>query len=403
MDIFSIAFGIGKSSNSSKKVFTIRISKFHTEKALRFEPVNLNFFKAPFFKGMAMVLRLGSSAPLKKITVKRDYEIIEASSIEEMCDSLYEFIESIPFGTSFFFEDCIKNIGTSASERKNLWPLYFPDIIFSGALVQEKANLFRKIDLPKDLNPKVVIERLSYNGRHFMVARDDLLLGGTKQRVVEELFKLHPKGIIYPGPPTGYAQIALALGALKYGSEALILLPKVRPMTPQTRLALQLGASIFEYEGESGSLKNLKKEAEAFARGNDLYLPELGFSGSEFRDLMKVKLKEALEGFDANSITDVWVAGGSGALAFTLHDFFPKAMLHVVQVGKQLDWYFGPTSGNGQWSTIHIAKEKFSQKTMDPPPYPSLEEYDAKVWSFAKHHLSPTTLIWNVAGPPKNF
>ena len=58
-----------------------------------------------------------------------------------------------------------------------------------------------------------------------------------------------------------------------------------------------------------------------------------------------------------------------------------------------LDWHI-----DRKRSDFYIAPEKFYEKAKLPPPYPSVPEYDAKVWQFVKNHGKPGDYIWNVAG-----
>ncbi len=74
--------------------------------------------------------------------------------------------------------------------------------------------------------------------------------------------------------------------------------------------------------------------------------------------------------------------------------WFPKSTFNVVQVGKEIDWYFEDKPR----AKLFVAKEKFAEDTKDLPPNPSLASYDAKVWQFAKNDLKGA-IIWNVAGP----
>jgi hypothetical protein len=240
----------------------------------------------------------------------------------------------------------------------------------------------------------------------YQVVRDDLLMGGTKQRIVLELFDQIIRdgynGIVYPGPSNGYAQIVLALGAKLKKSAAIILIPKTRPMTAQTQLALQLGASVLEYENEQGRLKNLKMIGADIAAARNMHMPALGFGGDMFKTLMTKALRSKLP-IDLNEPRDIWVVGGSGTLALTLYDLFPNSTINVVQVGKPIDWSFEGLDR----AKLYIAPQKLGQDVTgsDIPPYPSLLSYDAKVWQFVRKRLDPNnrTLIWNVAGPVSLF
>jgi hypothetical protein len=260
--------------------------------------------------------------------------------------------------------------------------------------------VWKKVQLPTQLNPPVVIKDYEHSGCAFRVISDDLLLGGSKQRIMMDVFKAHPEGVVYPGPSNGYAQIALSLAAKLSNSRTILLLPKVRPILPQTVLAMQLGGDVREYEGESGKLSNLRQVAEEIAIAEGMYLPKLGFEGDEFNTLMTSALETSLT-LDRNEPYTIWVAGGSGTLGLLLQKLFPKSHVHVVQVGKPIDWHFKGV----ERTTLHVAPERLSQPAAVTPPYLSLDTYDAKVWQFAKTYMEglgkakkEKILIWNVAG-----
>ena len=91
----------------------------------------------------------------------------------------------------------------------------------------------------------------------------------------------------------------------------------------------------------------------------------------------------------------IWVAGGSATLANIFYKLFPDAKINVVQIGKKIDWYI-----NSARSDFYVAPEKFYEPAKEPPPYPSVPEYDAKVWQFVKKYGKSGDVIWNVAGLP---
>jgi hypothetical protein len=253
----------------------------------------------------------------------------------------------------------------------------------------------------------------------YYVLRDDLLLGGTKQRVMKHYASRHPEGIVYAGPREGYAQVALGYATFAYGLETIVVISEGRE-TPQTRLASNLGAGVVKVKGD---LQACKERAREIAKERRMYFPSLGFEGDEFSRFFEKEFDSSplliydpssrgdphrqdqrVDEVDPDFFTDVWVAGGSGTLALSLHTAFPKAMIHVVQVGKKIDWFFKDSSKKSffPWVEFHVAPELFGEDARELPPYPSLSTYDAKVWQFARKQIRSgrgNILIWNVAGP----
>lgn len=259
-------------------------------------------------------------------------------------------------------------------------------------------------------NPTLVVEKIANHG-DLLVVRDDLLMGGSKQRGAIPMFEHIQKAgrlneVIYVSPTTGFAQIALSLASKITGLSSTVYMAKERPMKPQTIRALTLGGNIIEGRPKQ-RMRELRQTAEEYiakdpTRRQEFYL---GFDDETFTECMKNNIIEATKSSlleDRDSVSVIWVAGGSAVLAKILSQVFPRAHLHVVQVGKELADHIDP-----QRMTLHIAPEFFYDDAKDPPPYPSVSTYDAKVWQFVKKHKpaerSPgKTIIWNVAGDIEN-
>lgn len=89
----------------------------------------------------------------------------------------------------------------------------------------------------------------------------------------------------------------------------------------------------------------------------------------------------------------VWVVAGSGTLLSILYRVFPTSQFGVVQVGKKI-W---PDQLELDRTQLYVAEEKFFEVSKQPPPYPSVATYDAKVWQFVLQHGENGDLVWNVA------
>jgi hypothetical protein len=90
---------------------------------------------------------------------------------------------------------------------------------------------------------------------------------------------------------------------------------------------------------------------------------------------------------------EFWTVGSSGTLNRALQLAWPDAEAHVVSVGhKMSERQIGR-------AIFHRSPYKFDKpvKPEDAPPYPSVPEYDSKLWPFVRELASPGSLIWNVA------
>mmetsp|Transcript_12603 Transcript_12603/g.27015 ORF Transcript_12603/g.27015 Transcript_12603/m.27015 type:complete len:123 (+) Transcript_12603:365-733(+) len=88
----------------------------------------------------------------------------------------------------------------------------------------------------------------------------------------------------------------------------------------------------------------------------------------------------------------LWLACGSGVILRALGSVWPKAKFGVVQVGKTI--YDDICEGLD--FTLHVAPERFAEPASEPPPFPSVTNYDAKVWQFVDALAENGDVVWNV-------
>lgn len=222
------------------------------------------------------------------------------------------------------------------------------------------------------------------------VVRDDIVLGGTKARVVPALLAALPADEwVYAGPAEGYAQVALALGCRAAGCAGTLFTPQRNEPAPLTRLAMRLGLSVVMVP--AGRLNVLRARARDYCEMTGALLAPLGLHLPG----MEAAVAELAAQLPAPA--EVWVAAGSGLLARSLAAAWPSARINAVAVGHAPDLPPG--------ATLWRAPEPFARPSSGPaPPYPSVATYDAKVWPFAAKHAARdgSSLVWNVAAecPP---
>lgn len=224
------------------------------------------------------------------------------------------------------------------------------------------------------------------------VVRDDKTVGGTKVRVLKELFT---EGFeyVYATPAYGHAQIAIAIAAEMVGARCALFVAKRKTWHANTQLAANHGAVIHEIP--YGYLSNITHKAKKYAQegtgllgtghsGVRVYLP-FGLD----TDVFISKLVELTRSITIEP-SEVWCVAGSGVLTRSLQQRWPGVPHHAVVIGAE------PNAGDAK---LWYAPEKYEQDAKHPPPYPSCTNYDAKAWQFFKAHSKPGALLWNVAGP----
>lgn len=263
--------------------------------------------------------------------------------------------------------------------------------------VSEKACL-------DNLTPPVVLDRLTVDSGSVVVAREDVLPGGTKQRAIGPyLVDAMDRGVssfVYASPAPGFAQVALAYTSRLLGAECVLFCELLDGDFHEfSLLAQSYGARIHA----SASLYDAEEEAEAFCGDDErmLKLP-LGFGCTEYTS----HLRQALTREWANVVAELgttprrlWLPVGSATLATAFRQVLPKTVeLHCVDVRileesderiKQL--------GELPGVVLYRSDQEFLEAATTPPPFPSNAFYDAKLWPLIREHAADGDVWWNVA------
>ncbi len=241
-----------------------------------------------------------------------------------------------------------------------------------------------------------------------IVVRDDVLPGGTKQRVLATYLRSQPHAeFVYTSPATGFAQVALPIAARQEQRRATVFVsPQRSGRTELTKYAASLGAKIVEPRGVF-TMKELRQCAERYVAEQNARSPtteavvHLPF-GLE-HEAMIAGLADAVgaalpPSLSAQPPGRVWLVVGSGMILRALARLWPQALFLCVQVGKPI--YDDIVAGIRHEK--FIAPERFWEPAAGArPPYPSVASYDAKLWRFVVEHAEPGDLVWNVARDPE--
>lgn len=238
----------------------------------------------------------------------------------------------------------------------------------------------------EDPNPKPIIEE--HNG--FTIVRDDLLGVGSKARFIDFLIKNNPdidEWVYGCAPRWGYGSVSAAYVCQKYGKKFTVFIAKSKEWHPSQVKAASYGANFIEVN--MGMMVVTQARAKEYAaRGGDrVALAPFGLGHDTcIASIIKVAREMPVKP------KEFWSVGGSGTLNRGLQLAWPEANANIVQLGHKL------TPEEYGRATVWESSYKFSQKVKDKhlPPYPSILEYDAKLWEF-KDKISPGSLIWNVA------
>lgn len=224
------------------------------------------------------------------------------------------------------------------------------------------------------------------------VLRDDLLPGGTKARFIEQLIPPGVAEVVYASPVYGGFQIALAAACKRLGLAATIFTPYRKQTHPNTLLAKEHGAKV--YQVKYGYLSHIEAKARNYCLQTGAHKLAFG-ANSPIAINSLAQTMRAVSKAMGGEPAQVWCAWGSGTLTRGILAGTTKATVNAVVVGKE------PSS---EWGTAHrlILRRspfKFEQpyKGAFAPPFPSMPNYDAKAWAYMQE-CAPVgkVLFWNV-------
>jgi hypothetical protein len=237
-----------------------------------------------------------------------------------------------------------------------------------------------------------IVEQFLTPAGAVQVVRDDLFPGGTKARFIPLLFDGVDE-VVYASPAEGGAQTALATVAAALGKHATIFVAQRKDPHPRARMAKRLGAKVMQVS--PGYLSVVQSRAAGYATYRGAKLLPFGLHVPEAAEVISAAARST--GLDP---AEVWCASGSGVLARALGAAWPKAAVHVVQVGRLLKPEDVPPN-----AVVHVTHIPFEKRHPRSPPFPSDGHYDAKAWWEMQDHIAHrpvpegTRLFWNVTGP----
>lgn len=257
------------------------------------------------------------------------------------------------------------------------------DFSFSGINLTNLENV---------LNPTMVISQYTLGKRTFNVFRDDILIGGTKQRFIFKVLENIPcREFIYAGPNTGYAQVALSYTGNLMNKNITLFLNKLGDRTAITNLASQYNPKIIE---KPKKLKDIQADSIKYNNHNQnsCLLP----FGLYHKDYIQILYEQLHKVIDPNIQPQrIWLVVGSGMILQALYKLFPNSYFNIVRVGK---WIPDEILDLSRTTKFDITtKYKFWEPTITLPPYPSVASYDAKLWEFVINYGQDGDYIWNVA------
>ena len=170
---------------------------------------------------------------------------------------------------------------------------------------------------------KMIIQ--NYNG--IDVLRDDLLVGGTKSLLMNQL-STSVEEYVYVSPVYGALQIALSDWCNKNNIQCTIISAKRKKRHPNTIKAEELGSKIIEVPYGYMIVLNKVKKDYLLSNPSAKEIP-FGLDTEESRDIIAERAK-VLDKYD-----EVWCAIGSGVLVEGILRGTTTAKVNGVVVGNE--------------------------------------------------------------------
>lgn len=248
-----------------------------------------------------------------------------------------------------------------------------------------------------NFSPKLVIE----NFEGFNVIRDDILAGGTKQRLLNHVDFFKNKigecdTLLYTGN-YGYGSIFTSILANKLKKKCICAInmtymngEKCKNLDKlKMKMSDQTTIKTFD------NWRDLVKYGLRIDKYKNIYWMPLGIDFDGVSDLLSYEISRNIDDgvFDKKNI---WVVCGVGLLTESLAKAFPSATINSIVITKSLkkrNDITKRTSGYKNVSLIFADNLPINLQT----PYPSAEGYDEITWFFAKRYGEKGDYIWNTA------
>ena len=244
------------------------------------------------------------------------------------------------------------------------------------------------LDLAKDWedpNPAPVIK--IHDG--VRVVRDDMVVGSKIRGGDLLVSQIKQKTLVYVQPRTGLAGVSLLEVAKRHGKKVKLFMPSSKQISHHQACCIERGAD-YEFH-RIAAMPNLNAIAKKWAdEQDDAFFIPLGLK-HELVTAGFVKVASQIP-----EPEEVWTVISTGVLHRALQIAWPNAKFHCVAVSRNMK------SGEiGHDSIISHPLPFTTAIKEDLPPFPSVNTYDGKAWTFIPKNTGRDILFWNVGASPQ--
>ena len=271
----------------------------------------------------------------------------------------------------------------------------------------EKIELIKKKIIRNNDNPKLIIEQITFpNKKIINLVQDGYLITGTKQRVAVLFMKKilqknkQIKTLLYSGSSNGFGAIATAYAAFKLGLKSQVFINgnvnDTNTRQINTLLALNAEVNLCPTYAEARDLKYSISDDKNNI--NSHYNVPMGLNDENnimtellSRQITLAARKTILKNSES---TRIWLVGGSGGIAMSIHKAFPAAKLFILLTGagshkrKVIEWA-------KKTKNISLIKDLHLENNVTY--YSSVKNYDDLIVPYVIKYGRNNDFIWNVS------
>lgn len=225
------------------------------------------------------------------------------------------------------------------------------------------------------------------------VVRDDHMVG-SKCRFADLLMsRTKEDTVVYVQPRFGLAGPSIIEVAKRYGKRVVLFMPSSKKISRHQAVCIERGAD--PKFRRIAAMPNLNRIAKAWAEENGARFVPLGLK-HELVTACAVRVVENLRVIHGDP-GHVWFAISTGVLGRSLQIGWDKSQHHAVAVARNLK--------AGELGAASVDSEPLAfttnEKKHNIPPFPTVGNYDAKVWKYIpKGKPEENHWMWNVGKEP---
>ncbi len=233
----------------------------------------------------------------------------------------------------------------------------------------------------------------------FNVVRDDKIVGSKARFGDYFMSQVKEDTIVYVQPRKGLAGVSILEAAKRYGKKVVLFMPSSKQVSDHQAVCIERGA-VPKFR-RIAAMPNLNKMAKEYAEQTGGSFIPLGL----YHPLVVAGVVRVADNIAKyyGEPDEVWCAISTGVLSRGLQIGWPNAKFYSVAVSRNLK------QGELGRSDVVSDPSPFlkNEKKEWWPPFPTVYNYDAKVWKYMKHKgtksIGGTTgaWMWNVGGEPE--